>query len=91
MREMFTSSSAQLTAFNEKVDRQAERPSRGRSSTKRGRAPCSANGDPNDPDDPEEDEESEEGDWDEEGEDEHEYDKYGNIIDINVSPSAATT
>ena len=42
IREMFSSFSAQLFALNEKVDRQAERPTRGRSSTKKGTTRWSA-------------------------------------------------
>ena len=61
IREMFSSFSAQLTALNEKVDRQTERPPRGRSSTKkgqvlRGQPPKGGDSDPDDFPDEEEDE-----------------------------------
>ena len=57
---MFSSFSAQLTALNEKADRQAERPARGRSSTKRdpalrGQPPTGGDGDPDDLPDEEDD------------------------------------
>ena len=76
IREMFSSFSAQLTALNKKVDRQAERPTRGRSSTKKGQVlhggppPMGGDGDPDDFPDEEDDEEYDEDEWDdEEGDD----------------------
>ena len=72
IREMFSSFSAQLAASNEKVDRQAERPTRGRSSTKKGQVlhggppPMGGDNDPDEQDDGEYDEDE----WDdEEGDD----------------------
>ena len=67
--EMFSSFSAQLTALNEKVDRQAERPTRGRSSTKqgpvlRGQPPMGGDGDPDDLPDEEDDDDYGEDEWD---------------------------
>ena len=76
IREMFSSFSAQLTALKEKVDRQAERPTRGRSSTEKGQVlhggppPMGGDGDPDDFPDEEDDEEYDEDEWDdEEGDD----------------------
>ena len=71
---MFSSFSAQLTALNEKVDRQAERPTRGRSSTRgpvlRGQHPMGGDGDPDDLPDDEDDDDYDEDEWeDEEGDD----------------------
>ena len=72
---VFSSFSAQLSASNGKVDRQAERPARGRSSTKRGQTmhgappPMGGDGDPDDFSDEEEDGEYDEDEWDEEEED----------------------
>ena len=73
---MFSPFSAQLFALNEKVDRQAERPTRGRSSTKKGQVlhggppPMGGDGDPDDFSDEEDDEEYDEDEWDdEEGDD----------------------
>ena len=72
IREMFSSFSAQLIALNEKVDRQAESPTRGRSSTKKGQVlhggppPMGGDNDPDEQDDGEYDEDE----WDdEEGDD----------------------
>ena len=76
IKEMFSSFSAQLAALNEKVDRQAERPTRGRSSTKRGHVlhggppPMGGDGEPGDFPDEEDDGEYDEDEWDdEEGDD----------------------
>ena len=76
IKEMFSSFSAQLSALNEKVDRQAERPTRGRSSTKGGQVlhggppPMGGDGDPGDFPEKEDDEEYDEDEWDdEEGDD----------------------
>ena len=71
IKEIFSSFSAQLTALSEKVDRQAERPTRGRSSTRgpvlRGQPPMGGDGDPDDLPDEEDDDEDE---WDDdEGDD----------------------
>ena len=73
---MFSSFSAQLSALNEKVDRQAERLTRGRSSTKKGQVlhggppPMGGDGDTGDLPDEEDDEEYDEDEWDdEEGDD----------------------
>ena len=61
--------------MNEKVDRQTERPTRGRSSTKKGQVlrdqpPMGGDGDPDDFLDEEEDGDYDEGEWDdEEGDD----------------------
>ena len=68
---MFSSFSAQLTALNEKVDRQAERPTRGRSSTKRGpvlrgQPPMGGDGDPGDLPDDEDDDDYDEDEWEDE-------------------------
>ena len=75
IKEMFSSFSAQFTALNEKVDRQAERPTRGRSSTKRGpvlsgQHPMGGDGDPDHLPDEEDDDDYDEGEWeDDEGDD----------------------
>ena len=75
IKEMFSSFSAQLTALNEKVDRQAERPTRGRSSTNRGpvlrgQPPVGGDSDPDDLPDDEDDDGYDEDEWeDEEGDD----------------------
>ena len=71
IREMFSSFSAQLTALNEKVDRQTECPTRGCSSTKkgqvlRGQPPMGGDGDPDDFPDEEEDDDYDEDEWDDE-------------------------
>ena len=66
---MFSSFSAQLTALNEKVDRQAGRPTRGRSSTKRdpvlrGQPPVGGDGDLDGLPDEEDDDDYDEDEWD---------------------------
>ena len=65
MKDMFKDFSAQITALSAKVDQQAERPTRGRSSNRKvfvGQPPDSGDGDPDDFGDPDGDEESDESD-----------------------------